>query len=648
MSELRNKLDSMVFAVRGAITPKLISEAKALVESEGATEESIAAFRDAFDGFRARGYLDTKSRSALDEAYAKLVAALPNVAENGGGIEALGAKLGQIKALVESRKVEVASLESKLSATESQIAAKSAQASSLILQKQQYQETLRQKERDRETLLIFAIFGAFGGASAAVGLGSALSISQLQSTIAQLDQEIAATQQQKASLESSLQYHRSEQRTKKRELEALKAVETTLGASFENGEISPDLEGPQKVAQLRARIHEGQALAENLRKQIELLKQMNASASAMSSELDGIISSLKEDLSILEKRIETSEKALLGVVIDLALAASGTPKSIQIGPFSIAKKTLLLEGLPGLRMAIDRQIDKLLEKMIADQLIESGTAPAIAEMIARALGRQAPEERKSAAVSALTDTAFASLSSPQRLVVDALLNNRDPGEAREALIASVLGAPSLKDVQARAAAAIALTDEGPAKGQLEAVNAVLSNASLTRAEAAKAVIDYGLSTTYGQAESSEENEQKLDRSNRLARRAISFFPPSAPAARALSDALSVLDSEPKTALEDHALLRAGLVAASALATQAKASTDQIALEVLRGHREATKHRSGENADDRRLLDAQRAFAAMKRLLPEGDALLVEAAPSDLASFTARLDQIEAGLTARVG
>lgn len=648
VSDLRTKLDKLVFDARGAVTPTLVSQARSLVTAEGGSPEAVEAFRDSFDSFRSRGYFDAKTRAAVDEAYVALVAALPEgPAVAPGSSAALSARLGQLEGLVSTRKAEITSLEAKLSATEAAIEAKTTQVSSLLTQKQQYQETLRQKEKQRQTLLIFALFGAFGAASSAVGLGSALSINELRGTITKLDQEIAATQQQKSSLESSLVTYRADQRTRRRELSALQASEVGLTSAAADGADVSGLPETQKVLALRGQVDDTQKLADNLRAQVTLLREMNEAASGTNGQLDGLISSLEKDLESLEKRIAASEKALLGVIIDIIFKASGTPPNLNIGGLSISKKALILDGLPGLRMELDKQVDKLVNKMITEGLVNAGTAPDVASAIVKLLrGKPPAAAAKSPTLSALTPEAYAKLSEPQRLVLDSVLREVEPGASREALLGKIAVDANLTDIQARAVAAIALMSEGPAQGQAAAIDAVLAKPALTRRDAARAVIDFALTTTYAPGTGSETNGARHDRVSRLARRTLSFFDADAPAARALADGLSVLDTDAKGPTEDHALVRAHLVAARALATLPDADANRVALEVVRGWRLATAARHGEGADERRLLDAQRAMASLTRLLPAGDAVLATPMPAELPGATARLAAIEAELAAR--
>ncbi len=647
MTDLGTKLDGLVFGARGAITPQVVEQARALVVAEGGSPEAVEAFRDHFDSFRSRGYFDAKTRRAIDAAYVALVAALPAEAAPAGGTpEALTARLGQLQGLVTTRKAEVAALTTKLAVTESQITDQAAAAASLLVQKQQYLQTLQKKEKDRQTLLIFALFGAFGQASAAMGLGSAMSINELRGKIAQIDQEIVATQQQKTTLEGLLTHHRADQRTRKRELDALQAAEGGLSAALDGAEDVSALSPEQQVVELRGRIGETQALADNLRQQIVLLREMNEAASGTSGQLDGLIEGLEADLKSLESRVEASEKALLGVVIDLLFKATGTPANLQIGGLSISKKALLLDGLVGLRMQLEKQVDKLVDKMLAQGLVNGGTAPDMAALMVRVLrGSLAAPKAESPAVSALSSEALAALSEPKRLVVDAVLRGRAADPAREAILSQVIAAPALSDAQARAVAAMALVAQGPAAGQQDAIAKVIGDASLSRREAGQAVLTFGLATTYGG--DGEDPSASVDRLGPLARRAISFFASDAPAAQALADGLGVLDADPRTPLEDHALLRATLLAGRALAGLTEASADRVALEVLRGWRAASAERSGEGAEDRQLLDATRAAAAMARLLPAGDPLLASALPGTLAEATAHLAAIEAGLATRV-
>jgi len=561
-----------------------------------------------------------------------------------GSAEALAARLGKLQTQVIERKTQISALETKLATTEAEIEAKSSKATQLIAQKQQYQSTLKEKEKQRQTILIFALFGAFGGASAAVGLGSALSISELNTTIAKLDQEIAATQKDKIALESSLGVYKADQRVRRRELDALQAAEQGLTQDHEDVSALPPA---QHVASLRGQIDDTQKLATNLRQQIELLQDMNDAASGMNGSLDSVIGALQADLESLETRIKASEKALMGAIIDLVFKASGVPPNIQIGGLSISKKALLLDGLPGLRRELDKQVDKLVDKMIKDGLVDGGTAPDMASLIVKLLRKSlTAAPAKSTTLASMTDEAIAKLSEPQRLVIDSVMHLQPASPEREELIGDIAARTSLTDIRARAIAAIAALEEGPAGGKSDAIAAVMGKASITKREAAKAMIDFGLSTTYGESASGEDIAKSLERQAVLARRTITLFASDAPAAKALADGLEAYDASTKTATEDHALLRATLLSARALTTLPDASADRIALEMVRGFKEASSHRSGDGASDRQLLDAQRTAASLGRFLPASDPILTAPLPADLAGATAWLSSAEQALAAR--
>lgn len=598
---LHESLSRLTFDAKGRVDAGLVKAAAALVEASGTTPEAVEAFRDAFESLGTKGYFDAATRRAIEQTYAELVVAMPESASPPNTVEGLGARLTSLQTLVASRKAEIGTLTEQLQATEAEITAKAAQATTLLAKKQQLQAQLRDSERSRETVLLFALFGAFGAASSAVGVGSAMSLSELRRQLAELDTQIAATEKDKAALESTLSQYKAKQRVRTRELEALRAAGAGLAAVA--GDHAPvDALPPEKrVAALRAAIVDTQAYAANLRAQIVLLRELNEAASGTAGMLGGTIAALQKDLSSLEARVKVSERELLGTIVDLVFKASGTPANLQLGPLSIPKKALLLDGVVGLRREVDKQIDKLVDKMITDGLVDAGTAPEIAKLVTRVL-RQKPE-RASSAVKALDDAAFEALTEPQRLLVSAITHRQAPSSKREARIAQVLAMPTLTDVQARAAAAL-LGKSAASAEHNAAVDAVLADPALTSAAAARRIAEFAAARLA---------TGELDQMYPTLRRALSFLPPDAPAARVLADAVDGSHDDEVATLRAHAL------AASTLLADDHVPTPESTARALRaGFKAVADARLGSVGRPRHADDARPATAAAQPVPPAGN------------------------------
>lgn len=438
-----------------------LEEACARVREGGCNLEDVAAMVDEVGAAAGEGRINPRIIKSFEAELPKL---LDEARDHEPGLisarltaDQLYAKLDQVKAKIGAYRTEISTLEQSLQSSLRRIGEKSTRVTNLINERSQYQETLRRKQEDNRTLLIFAAFGAFGAASTAVGLGSALSIGQLQDKIAQLDREIAQANQEKTQIEAEKRSFESRQRTLQTKLEGLRSVEATLDADLAGRPTELAGPEPRRVAQLSDELEKNRQLAQNLKQQIAVLREMNAQAGAFEAGLDQIIQSLEAEIESLRARNEAAERELLGTVIDLTFAAAGIDPNLRIGDFSFSKKKLLLEGTDYLRLSFHQQVNRLVDRMIEERLVDAVGSRAIANLLLSTLYGNTDTEAVTTAVrDHLTAEALRDATPAQRMLLTALLNRRPPDLGT--LIATVLRANPNERSAREAAAALARDD----------------------------------------------------------------------------------------------------------------------------------------------------------------------------------------------
>lgn len=370
--------------------------------------------------------------------------------------ESLEGKLGQVRARIERARAEATELEGRLGATLARIDAKTTRVNQLVAQRSQYQDTLRRKKDDRRMLLIFAAFGAFGAASRAVGLGSALSMSQLEDTIRGIDREIEAANREKLAIDAERRSFVTKQAASQRELEALRKIEKSITARIEALPDLPD-DVPHRVAVLARELDENRMLAKNLEAQVVVLRSMNGDASAHERRLDALIEALEAEIASLRERNEAASQELLGTVVDIVFAEARIDPNLRIGPLSFSKKMLLLEGVDHLRLSFHRQVATLVDRMVEQGLTDAAGSRAIAAILMARL--RGDPDVLGAVRRHLTAEALDRATPAQRLLLDALLSKRPPN--LDALLPRVLAA-RVSNTAAREAAAALDRDDAEA------------------------------------------------------------------------------------------------------------------------------------------------------------------------------------------
>lgn len=478
MSTYASQLSRLV-AAQPQVTPQTIRKAAQWVAEKNCSPKAVAAFSDVFQAASQDGRLSAEARQAYREALVRLVKKVPEAGVSLTTTRLTGPQLERqlqkVQGVIEGHGTKIVELETKLAETLSRIETKTKTVDDMIARRAELQATLQRKLERRRTMLLFAAFGAFGAAGAAVGLGAAMSIGDLQREIATIGVQIDTAKTEKTRQQASLEVFRAQHEAMNESLQQLKAVEAGLRAAVADAS-STEAGGSalHEVVELSRQLTDHQALAGNLHRQIELLRSMNAHASGFEAGLDSLIASLETELEGLKARIKAAERALLETVIDLVFATSGVDPNLKVGPLSFSKKRLLLDGLDYMRLAFDQQVHALVDQMVAQKLVDATGSKAIATTLVRLMRGDADgAELKGAVRRELTRQAMASLTEPQRFLVDLLMHRPPEGVDVNKLVDLVMKNTSISDPQARAMAAILSSRAAPAEGKTAEIRKVL-------------------------------------------------------------------------------------------------------------------------------------------------------------------------------
>jgi hypothetical protein len=115
-----------------------------------------------------------------------------------------------------------------------------------------------------------------------------------------------------------------------------------------------------------------QALSRNLGEQIAVLEAMKSGIAADDAHLTALIASLTGENAALETAIAASRRQTQSLLIDAVLDVTGLARQIDLGGLAVSTKTLLLDGIAGLRLELLAQATAAAEAAITGAL---GTTP---------------------------------------------------------------------------------------------------------------------------------------------------------------------------------------------------------------------------------------------------------------------------------
>ncbi len=424
-----------------------------LVEGAGSLE-AVQILADEFTSASSRGLVPRSVREAFGKELARLVHAAP------AGVDStltrlneaqLKARLTKLTGVIQQQRAEIGSLENDIAATISRIESKSSAASALITQKESLQRTLRDKRESQRNLGIFAVLLG-GGAAAALLTSNAMT--SIQRDIDALDADIARTQSENDQLRASLSTFKSRQSSLRTSVDALKQVESALVAQIPASLDLSTVPPAQRFTHLAQSVHANQRLSANLAAQITVLKGMKAEAGAFEHALDVLIVGLEAEAEALKEQLKLTDRAILSALFDIVVGTSGMDPNLNVGPFSVSKKTLLLDGVTGLKTSLIKQAQSMVDQMVIDQLIPAAGSEQLAGRLLDMLKSNATaKDVADTARDVLTDRVMSSLSEPQRFLVDLVLTSGPSGFSRKALIRAIVDNAAITDPQARAIAA---------------------------------------------------------------------------------------------------------------------------------------------------------------------------------------------------
>jgi folate-dependent phosphoribosylglycinamide formyltransferase PurN/predicted nucleic acid-binding Zn-ribbon protein len=362
----------------------------------------------------------------------------------------LKARLTKLEGVIKKQRAEIATLETDIAATISRIESKSSTASALITQKEGLQRTLKDKrEQQQRYSLAWALVGVPAGSFLALQ-----EIDRLTREIAAIDADIGRAQREKSDLQASLGSFRARQSSLRSQVDALREVERSLTARIPAPVDLATMPPAQRFTHLAQSVQANQRLSANLARQLEVLREMKSEAGAFEHALDALIVGLEAEAAQLKAQIGLADREILSVLFDIVVGTTGMDPNLDVGPFAVSKKTILLDGVSGLRTSLIAQARAMVDHMVMDQLIPATGSEALTRRLLGLLkGNATAKDVADTARDVLTDQVLSSLTEPQRFLVDVLLTQGPKGSARRPLIADIVKNTAITDAQARAIAA---------------------------------------------------------------------------------------------------------------------------------------------------------------------------------------------------
>lgn len=451
-------LSSSSMFTQSTVSKADIAAAVAQVKAAG-VEANLRPLVDAFASANREGRVSATSRKAFESALLGLVKDLPRTPSSvvmRRDEAGLASSIQQAQGVIGKQTTRIAGLEAEVQTLSTALTTKKGEADELFTTQKSLQEALssaKEKKKDNLLVSLFAILltsGAGAGTGAAVangvatinGVQTVLSINDINSQLSAIDKQIAHTSAVKAELTQRLAVVTSTADAHRQSLDGLKLLETSLRAQAattatptSSSTLSERLNG------LAVSLEVHQALSSNLGKQIEILESMKAGLSGATVELDALIVALKADNDGLRTEIASTERSIKSTLIDMALSMSNVPKSFKLGALDLSTKTLLLDGIEGLRLSMLSQAHAFANNTITSSLLGVPASSPVGQLFLAALKHDdAGITAATAAVvadvtaDAVNTAGFTGASS--RMVL-ALLHN-DPSGVRKAALDGVL------------------------------------------------------------------------------------------------------------------------------------------------------------------------------------------------------------------
>lgn len=392
---------------RAFVSTDDIAAAVAQVKAAGVVESNLKPLVDAFVGATREGRVSATSRKAFEAALFRLVGELPRTPSSlvvRRDEASLTSSIQQAQAVIGKQTTRIAGLEAEVQTLTAELTTKKAEVDDLFTTQTSLEEALSSaKKKQQDNLLLNAfVMILTRGAGAAVangvatinGVKTVLSINELNAELSAIEKKIAHTSAMKAQLSERLAVVTSTADAQRQSLDGLKLLETSLRAQAAASSSSSSSSSPSSLSErlngLAVSLEVHQALSNNLGKQIDILETMKAGLATANSELDALIVSLKADNDALRTEIASTERAMTSTLIDLALSMSGAPKQLDLGGLSVSTKTLLLDGIDGVRLQLLAQARGVADNLITNNLIGEPANSAAGRFFLAALNNDRP------------------------------------------------------------------------------------------------------------------------------------------------------------------------------------------------------------------------------------------------------------------
>lgn len=487
MTAIRRELEQLIG--RRTVTPELLARAEQRVLEHGSSLEALTAFTDVLLSTYHRGRMPEQTRELFRAGVVRLhreAAREVNVTPafvrlSGAQIEGL---LERTTRLIEKHEAQLAELNTRFDRTVSQIDNLEQNAEQMIARKKQLLGlTEAAKGRSQTTSVVSGIAGLVPGvqlaklaifipglgplALAAFGFGGYKAYQSWQKAegfaaeIVAIDRQIQASELQLSTLKSARKTFDGNIQILKDGLSALKKIETEYRAAPAEDAV---LTSADQLAALARKTRRTEALAHNLKQQIGVWTAMNEHAGDLHSQFDQLKTSLEVEVAQLDRTAKDAQAEFLTSVLTTVFDAA----NIKGFAATAIKQAVLLTQV-GPEVTVIEQVQSVLAHLgLAEKKQQALTASA-AEII-ETIDHLSTD--RADFLDPSFDRELATLSEPQRFLIDVALSDLNTKIDPAALIALARAVP-VSDEQARELAKL------------------LSKRSTTRAEAQAAVEDLG-------------------------------------------------------------------------------------------------------------------------------------------------------------
>ncbi len=359
----------------------------------------------AHDARTTRGRVAIRLDAALDTSRTALVARRAVYAET-----------------IQRHEATITGLETELAAIHQRIATKTGDVRDLVARKQRLTAEIANNRRMATAAGVYGGILAFFTGPVGVALGggmaatAAVAVTKLSSDLSSAERSERDARSTLDGLERSSRAFEQARAASAERLGRLRAEHQALTASAPV--IPPDATPRAAVEALEAAVKNDEAIIGNLEAQIQALRTAKAQATTFEAGLDTLIERLQTEVAALEKQVEESRRALLGALVDVALAGFGATALLRKAGLPLADKTALLAGIDALRGDLAAAVNKLVDGLVSSAVVTATDSPLLAKVLgaittAPLTGADAAER-----LATLAAAATRPLTAPQRALLE--------------------------------------------------------------------------------------------------------------------------------------------------------------------------------------------------------------------------------------